>query len=641
MPNIKPYPHQEPYTDMSQKHHSVYRPAYHRTPTTSKTASRQNKEAWNSSLPEASPIVVPSMSTPSVQSHYLDFYQSNANLYYATSISNYYPQMQTVYRNSTNTTPNYHQAISHSNIVMHQLPIHHTLENATITYDTTDQSLQKELVKDVFFSPAMVTSGRKLSPASSYSSIIDSVCATSDSESDSCTVSTSPETPSDLLDENQDCLFDFGLDLATTSSTTLSNTSSYEEVIMAAEHKKKLTFTLPDFENTAFQLAQQNDFLPTPPASGEEDYTPCHSMQNKRRCSDSVLQDRMKKKQRTNVTGRLREHRTIISSTPPLSPPMKKKSFFGNDDCFEDASGEDSSDSDSERSFALDSLEHNRFACDSSVNLNAAPEFQLGSVFDSDDDSSSTGSWEEISEKQQAYLDSASEDEDTFEKTISLPKKYKKLAKASITAVSKSTEENLQLAQESNVNENLPKAPPRPTAQPTIYQKLTKANIDWCRYCGTTEGVNWRPGPWGKRTLCNKHGCDYKGYGFACKLPRLDLTGFTKESIDDRDRPVLQLYCTICHQKDSWEGNVLIRCEGCPKAYHQKCLPEENELTEEFIASKESWYCDSVCCENTKRKRIVVELPRKRLPLMCAPKNSGTSSDLTPRTRSLRETASR
>lgn len=44
--------------------------------------------------------------------------------------------------------------------------------------------------------------------------------------------------------------------------------------------------------------------------------------------------------------------------------------------------------------------------------------------------------------------------------------------------------------------------PPRATAQPTIYQKLTKANVDWCRYCGTTEGVNWRPGPWGKRTLC-------------------------------------------------------------------------------------------------------------------------------------------
>lgn len=36
----------------------------------------------------------------------------------------------------------------------------------------------------------------------------------------------------------------------------------------------------------------------------------------------------------------------------------------------------------------------------------------------------------------------------------------------------------------------------------TVFQHLTDASIDWCRYCGTTEGVNWRPGPWGKRTLC-------------------------------------------------------------------------------------------------------------------------------------------
>jgi hypothetical protein len=36
----------------------------------------------------------------------------------------------------------------------------------------------------------------------------------------------------------------------------------------------------------------------------------------------------------------------------------------------------------------------------------------------------------------------------------------------------------------------------------TLFQNLTQLGIDWCRYCGTTEGVNWRPGPWGKRTLC-------------------------------------------------------------------------------------------------------------------------------------------
>jgi hypothetical protein len=51
--------------------------------------------------------------------------------------------------------------------------------------------------------------------------------------------------------------------------------------------------------------------------------------------------------------------------------------------------------------------------------------------------------------------------------------------------------------------------PPLATAAPepcdsgrTLFEQLSVAGIDWCRYCGTTEGVNWRPGPWGKRTLC-------------------------------------------------------------------------------------------------------------------------------------------
>ncbi|KAG0330182.1 hypothetical protein BG004_002170 [Podila humilis] len=88
---------------------------------------------------------------------------------------------------------------------------------------------------------------------------------------------------------------------------------------------------------------------------------------------------------------------------------------------------------------------------------------------------------------------------------------------------------------------------------PTLFQILTKANIDWCRYCGTTEGVNWRPGPWGKRTLCNKHGCDFKGYGFACKLPRLDLTSYVHETVDQRIRPVLQHLVSTGAQEDRSE----------------------------------------------------------------------------------------
>ncbi|KAF9986034.1 hypothetical protein BGZ65_008984, partial [Modicella reniformis] len=154
---------------------------------------------------------------------------------------------------------------------------------------------------------------------------------------------------------------------------------------------------------------------------------------------------------------------------------------------------------------------------------------------------------------------------------------------------------------------------------PTLFQILTKANIDWCRYCGTTEGVNWRPGPWGKRTLCNKHGCDFKGYGFACKLPRLDLTSYAHESVDQRIRPVLQHFCHGCQSQESTAGNVMVRCEGCPKAFHQKCHGESS-ISDEIALSDKPWFCDEACKENVKKRRVCVELPKKRLPLMSTPK---------------------
>lgn len=85
-------------------------------------------------------------------------------------------------------------------------PIHRTLENATITYDTvTDTGLQKDLVKDVFFSPAMAEETRDCSSQSSSS---DS------EESDDVFSASSPHvTPSDhLLLTQDDPLFFIGLD---------------------------------------------------------------------------------------------------------------------------------------------------------------------------------------------------------------------------------------------------------------------------------------------------------------------------------------------------------------------------------------------------------------------------------------------
>ncbi|OBZ83076.1 hypothetical protein A0J61_08874 [Choanephora cucurbitarum] len=515
MPNIKPYPHQQDTTYASdmpcfqqlpkQKTYSVYRPAYHRSPS---TTMRPNKDAWATS-PEVSPIVVPSMST-SLQ----PVYSEMPSLYYSPVHIRNYPY---------SAPP-----------IMH--PIHHTLENATISYDTVEH--RRELVKDVFFSPAMTTDhGREMSPSDL------STCTQSDSESDAGSSTPHSPPPSEfLLDDN---LFDFGLDLATNCTTSnQTTTTSYEEIKMARTSH---------YDSSAFDTQ--------------------YTVGNKRRCSDSILQNHIAKKQRQ--AGFLRNK--LIESTA-----LKSDVLFETNEYFDDASGEES-----DEDFISDRFEKRHF----------------------EEDSFSVTSWDEV-------LDSDSSDSEESE--IKTPVKLNQKKKSSKTS-------DIPLDLFCDENAHLPKTDARPTSYPTIYQKLTKANVDWCRYCGTTEGVNWRPGPWGKRTLCNKHGCDYKGYGFACKLPRLDLTGFIKESIDDRDRPVLQLYCSGCQRKDSWEGNVLVRCEGCPKAYHQQCLPTD-ELTDAFVASKEAWFCDASCCDNVRKKRIVVELPRKRLPLMCAPKSSSSSA---------------
>ncbi|KAI8879394.1 hypothetical protein K501DRAFT_325546 [Backusella circina FSU 941] len=148
----------------------------------------------------------------------------------------------------------------------------------------------------------------------------------------------------------------------------------------------------------------------------------------------------------------------------------------------------------------------------------------------------------------------------------------------------------------------------------TLFQHLTESGIDWCRYCGTTEGVNWRPGPWGKRTLCNKHGCDYKGYGLASRQPRLDLSAFINEALSDRIKPVIQQFCIVCQSPQEQEGDHLIVCGGgCSRAYHQQChTPVINMNRSDPVR----WYCSALCKENRKRNKVVVELPRKHMPLL-------------------------
>ncbi|GJJ76340.1 hypothetical protein EMPS_08699 [Entomortierella parvispora] len=201
------------------------------------------------------------------------------------------------------------------------------------------------------------------------------------------------------------------------------------------------------------------------------------------------------------------------------------------------------------------------------------------------------------------------------EPLVSTPAKGPLVVPASTTPLSSAPTVQSRKSSEAKSSKNL-----------TLFQILTKANIDWCRYCGTTEGVNWRPGPWGKRTLCNKHGCDFKGYGFACKLPRLDLTGYAHETVDQRIRPVLQHFCHGCQSQDSCAGNTMVRCEGCPKAFHQQCHGD-SPIPDEIALSDKAWFCDEMCKENVKKRRVCVELPKKRLPLMSTPKLAISSSN--------------
>ncbi|CEP16592.1 hypothetical protein [Parasitella parasitica] len=153
----------------------------------------------------------------------------------------------------------------------------------------------------------------------------------------------------------------------------------------------------------------------------------------------------------------------------------------------------------------------------------------------------------------------------------------------------------------------------------TMFQQLTDAHLDWCRYCGTTEGVSWRPGPWGKRTLCNKHGCDYKGYGLANRIPRLDLSIFENEKLQDRIRPIIQEYCVVCQcpeqiDKEEAPSNQLICCQGgCSRAYHQQCHKPSIQVNPAEDSIR--WYCSESCKENRKLKKVVVELPRKQMLL--------------------------
>lgn len=138
-----------------------------------------------------------------------------------------------------------------------------------------------------------------------------------------------------------------------------------------------------------------------------------------------------------------------------------------------------------------------------------------------------------------------------------------------------------------------------------IFEALSKSGIDWCRYCGTTNGINWRPGPWGQRTLCNKHGCAYHGYGFSKGLARLDLSAYQHETDLDRKRPIVQGLCAVCHTATEPE----IACYGCPRAFHPACLPASLPRP---ASPHVPWFCTEECPKSYSKRSVSVACVKDR-----------------------------
>jgi ribosomal protein L37AE/L43A len=227
-----------------------------------------------------------------------------------------------------------------------QPPIHHTLQNATITYDSLVNSAQqqRDLVKDVFFSPALSSTfdATAAAAAAAAAAMQSESSQASDSDSD-----TSIATPLDCLSprlspadfllggDQEEALFGFEIEDALKDSSTTENVGLGITLIS----KKKPTFSLANDE--AFVNNKKRTFLhrlsavgdlPTPPASSDFSY-------------DNFVDS--PKRRKLDSTGH---------HTPPASPSedqiahddynlFQDSSLEEDDECFEgDASAEESDD---------------------------------------------------------------------------------------------------------------------------------------------------------------------------------------------------------------------------------------------------------------------------------------------------------
>lgn len=132
-----------------------------------------------------------------------------------------------------------------------------------------------------------------------------------------------------------------------------------------------------------------------------------------------------------------------------------------------------------------------------------------------------------------------------------------------------------------------------------VYEYFNQKGVDWCRYCGVAgdTGTFWKLGPWGDRTLCHKHGCEFFGCGFArVTKTRLDLTKFYNEKRSDRLKPIVSEYCSSCWLKLEHDDEKALFCYGCPLAYHKSCFNNNNHLINDS-----PFYCTQNCHENFEK----------------------------------------
>ncbi|ORY98961.1 hypothetical protein BCR43DRAFT_213175 [Syncephalastrum racemosum] len=462
-PYILPHPHQQPnYAHEPERRHeqATNLPSHNANMPNKNVAEKASKDQV---LP--APLIVSSSAAMPVpvfpMADYPVFYPYHPMACPPTSVSpdqmtGFAPGASWPAMHSTHPTmQNYPSCdIAYAPVIVHP-PIHHTLENATITYDTmAERNLQKDLVKDVFFSPAMVTalqdnddiSSASGSSTSRAASVELSCGSPSDSDSEAtCSsqvdeVASSPPnvTPSELLFEEDDQIFDLGLDL------------EYRDQPEEKEESGCLSFArlqrLQDYNNSRDAFSNTMDFSPF--KRSHQYHHPHHHNHHHHRQG--------------------------------LSDPSEEKHWY--EDMMDEDEDEDMLFGET-HSFMDESSDFDDDEQDDYQDDDAGSCYESSRVARPEPHASWwKNAWPHIGQSAKA--------------SPSIDEKPSQAHSGQVQ--SKSAETNTE-EQPQRLVEILPA---RSTQQPTVYQNLTKSQIDWCRYCGTTEGVNWRPGPWGKRTLC-------------------------------------------------------------------------------------------------------------------------------------------